>query len=64
MKLRFKKEDLNKENLKTLALSRAYLFQKRENYEEVAKNLLIAAPLMKNKEGKAKIFFILGQINQ
>ena len=59
-----KKEKLNKENEKRLALTRAHFYQIREDYDNMVKNLVIAAPLMNNNEGKAKIFFIIGQIYQ
>ncbi|MFW5760744.1 MAG: tetratricopeptide repeat protein [Cyclobacteriaceae bacterium] len=59
-----KKEKLNKENTKNLALTRAYFFQLNDDLDNMIKNLMIAAPLMKKKEGKAKIYFILGQIFQ
>lgn len=59
-----KKEKLNKQNTKELALNRAYLYQIRENYDEMVKHLVIAAPLLTNQEGKAKINFIIGQIYQ
>ncbi len=59
-----KKEKLNKQNTKGLALTRAYFYQLNEDLDNMIKNLMIAAPLMKNREGKAKIHFILGQIFQ
>lgn len=59
-----KKEKLNKDNAKDLALVRAHLYQEREDYNQVVSHLSLAAPLMKRKEGKPKIYFILGQIYQ
>ncbi|MDN5204059.1 methyltransferase [Fulvivirgaceae bacterium BMA10] len=59
-----KKEDLSKKNKKNLYLTRAHLYQKREDLDNMVKNLVLAVPLMKNNEGKAKIYFIIGQIYQ
>lgn len=59
-----KKEDLNKKNLKRLYLMRAYFYQKREDYNNMVNNLVEAAPLLKKKDGKAKIYFIIGQVYQ
>lgn len=59
-----KKEKVKKENLKNLYLTRAHLYQKRQDYDNVVANLVEAAPLLDKKEGKAKIYFIIGQIYQ
>ncbi len=59
-----KKEKVKKENLKNLYLTRAHLFQKRQDYNNVVANLVEAAPLLHKNEGKAKIYFIIGQIYQ
>ena len=59
-----KKEKLNKQNTKELALTRAYFYQLNDDLDNMIKNLMTATPLMKNREGKAKIHFILGQIFQ
>ncbi|CAN5147395.1 hypothetical protein BH23BAC1_BH23BAC1_01760 [soil metagenome] len=59
-----KKEKLNRKNLKDLYLTRAHLYQKREDYDNVVGNLILAAPLMKKSVGKARILFIIGQIYQ
>lgn len=58
------KEKLNRENQKNLALTRAYLYQQREDYDNMVKNLLVAAPMVSKKEGRAKMYFILGQLYQ
>ncbi len=59
-----KKEKLDRENKVQLALTRAYLYQLNGDYSNVITNLLTAAPLMKNSEGKARIYYIIGQIYQ
>jgi len=59
-----KREKLNKENQKKLYLMRAYLYQQREDYDNMVKNLTLAAPLMSKKEGVARIYFITGQTYQ
>lgn len=59
-----KKEKLNRENLKNLYLMRAYLFQEREDHANMVKNLVVAAPMVSRREGRAKMYFILGQLYQ
>ena len=59
-----RKEKLNRENKVRMHLTKAYLAQLNEDYNTMVGNLLIAAPLMKNDEGRAKTFFILGQLYQ
>lgn len=59
-----RKEKMNRENKVQMHLTKAYLAQLNENYNAMVGNLLIAAPLMKNSEGRAKIYFILGQLYQ
>ena len=59
-----RKEKLNRENKVQMHLTKAYLAQLNEDNNTMIGNLLIAAPLMKNAEGRAKIYFILGQLYQ
>ena len=59
-----RKEKLNRENKVRMHLTQAYLAQLNEDNNTMIGNLLIAAPLMKNTEGRAKIYFILGQLYQ
>ena len=59
-----KKEKLSKDNQKKLYLNKAYLYQKRKNLDSMVSNLVSAAPLLKRKEGKAKTYFIIGQVYQ
>ncbi len=59
-----RKEKLNRTNKIQFYLTRAYLAQLNKDYNAMVGNLLLAAPLMKNVEGRAKTFFILGQLYQ
>lgn len=59
-----KREKLNRKNTKRMHLQSAYLYCQRSDEELVMENLEKAAPLMKKSEGRAKIYFILGQIYQ
>ena len=59
-----RKEKMNRENKVHMHLTKAYLAQLNENFNAMVGNLLIAAPLMKNSEGRAKVYFILGQLYQ
>lgn len=59
-----KKEKLNKENLKQLYLTRAYLYQEREDFNNMVKNLAYAAPLLEKGDQPARYHFIIGQIFQ
>ncbi|WP_053406606.1 hypothetical protein [Persicobacter sp. CCB-QB2] len=58
------KEALSKNNQKAWFLTQAHLYQKMQDKDKVIKNLELAIPLMKRKEGKARMFFLLGQIYQ
>lgn len=59
-----KKEDLNKQNQKLLYLNKAHHYQTLENYDKMVENLVKAAPLLKKRDGKGRIYFIIGQIYQ
>ena len=59
-----KKQDLNKKNLKNLYLTRAYMYQKRDDLNNMVQNLVEAVPLMSLSEGSARIYFIIGQVYQ
>lgn len=59
-----KKEKLNRGNKVQLHITKAYLYQLNGDYSNVISNLSVAAPLMKNDEGKARIYYIIGQIYQ
>jgi tetratricopeptide (TPR) repeat protein len=59
-----RKENLSRANEVSFLLTKAYLFQRRENYEKMLENLSQAADLERNKKAKARYFFILGQLHQ
>jgi len=59
-----KKEDLNKDNAKLLYLNRSHYYQQQEDYDNMLENLVKAAPLLNKKDGKGRIYFIIGQIYQ
>ncbi|MEK6479104.1 methyltransferase [Catalinimonas sp. 4WD22] len=59
-----KKEKLNDANKAKLYLTRAHLAQLNENYSTMVGNLLLAAPLLNNDEGRARTYFIIGQLYQ
>ncbi|MEQ9660029.1 MAG: methyltransferase, partial [Fulvivirga sp.] len=56
-----KKEKLNKQNQKLLYLNQAHHYQVKEDFDKMVANLVLAAPLLKRKDGKGRIYFIIGQ---
>ena len=59
-----KKEVLSSENQKLLYLNKAHLYQMLSDYDNMVRNLVLAAPLLSHAEGQARIYFIIGQIYQ
>ncbi len=59
-----KKEDLNRSNQKLLYLNKAYHNQVLGNYDKMVENLVLAAPLLKKKDGRGRLYFIIGQVYQ
>lgn len=59
-----KKEKLNKDNSKLLYINKAHYYQEREDYNNMVQNLVKAAPLLKKKDGKGRLYFIIGQTYQ
>ncbi len=59
-----KKEKLNKRNLKNLYLSRASMYQQREDLNFMVQNLTQAEALITDHEERARISFIIGQVYQ
>ncbi len=57
-----KKEDIAKSEQKIVYLNRAYMYQVGGDMDNMLKNLVEAAPLLKKKDGKGRIYFIIGQI--
>lgn len=59
-----KKEKLNKRNRKLLHLNLAHYYQIQNDLDNMVQNLVEAAPLLKRKDGKGRIYFIIGQTYQ
>ncbi|MEO9476866.1 MAG: tetratricopeptide repeat protein [Cyclobacteriaceae bacterium] len=59
-----KKEKLNDKNQFDLFLARAYMYQKREDHDNMVQNLVKAEALMPRSNDKARIQFIIGQVYQ
>lgn len=59
-----KKEKLNKRNRQQLNLVRAYLYQKRNDLDQMVQHLVKAEETMSRSADKARINFIIGQIYQ
>ncbi len=59
-----RKENLTRENTLGFLLNKAYLYQIREDYENVVRNLSQAVEIEKDKKQKARYYFILGQLYQ
>jgi len=58
------KEKLNNKNLRHLYQARAYLYQELEDLDKMVSNLVLAAPLLSKKDGKARTYFMIGQVYQ
>lgn len=59
-----RKENLTKENMLGFLLTKAYLYQIREDYDNMVRNLSQAVEIETSKKQKARYFFILGQVYQ
>ncbi|MBR9999947.1 MAG: methyltransferase [Cyclobacteriaceae bacterium] len=59
-----KKEKLNSRNYRLLELTRAYLDEKREDYDEMIEHLVTVAPSLTRQENAARINFLIGQVYQ
>lgn len=59
-----KKEELSKRNKEELGMVRAYIYQKRDDYDQMVQNLVKAEELMSQSADKARINFIIGQVYQ
>ena len=59
-----RKENLSKENMLDFLLTKAYLFQIREDYDNMVRNLSQAVEIEPKKTPKARYYFILGQVYQ
>lgn len=59
-----KKEKMNSTNQREYLLTRAQYFIMQERYKEALKDLEAARPLIKKKDVKSRVHFIIGQIHQ
>jgi tetratricopeptide (TPR) repeat protein len=59
-----KKEELNKDNQELLALTRAYFYERNEDYDNMLEYLVEVAPELSKKENVARIYFIIAQVYQ
>lgn len=59
-----KKEKMNAENQREYLLTRAQYHIMQERYKEALKDLEAARPLIKKKDLKSRVHFIMGQIHQ
>lgn len=59
-----KKEELNKNNQRELSKARAYLYQKRNDLDQLVRHLVQAEALMTRSRERARIDFIIGQVYQ
>ena len=58
------KAKLSKTNRKKFLLEKAYFHQLLENYDQMVRNLTAADNLLKKKDRKGRIYFIIGQVYQ
>jgi tetratricopeptide (TPR) repeat protein len=59
-----RKENLTKENMLGFLLTKAYLYQLHEDYDNMVKNLSQAVEIETDKKQRARDYFILGQVYQ
>jgi len=58
------KEKLERTSQKNLYLEKAYFYQLRNDYDNMVRNLTKADSLLKRKDRKGRIYFIVGQVYQ
>lgn len=58
------KEKLNRSNRKAFYLEEAYYYQMREDYDKMVRCLALASPLLKKRDHRGRIYFIIGQVYQ
>jgi tetratricopeptide (TPR) repeat protein len=59
-----RKENLTRENMLGFLMTKAYLYQIREDHDNLVRNLSQAVEIEKDKKQKARYYFILGQVYQ
>jgi tetratricopeptide (TPR) repeat protein len=55
---------LNKTNKKKFLLEKAYYYQMRDDYDRMVRNLTAADNLLKKRDRRGRIYFIIGQVYQ
>lgn len=58
------KAKLNKTNKKKFLLEKAYFYQRLDDYDQVVRNLTAADKLLKKKDRRGRVYFIIGQVYQ
>ncbi|MEX1241244.1 MAG: tetratricopeptide repeat protein, partial [Cyclobacteriaceae bacterium] len=58
------KADLSKTNKKKFLLEKAYFYQILDDYDQMVRNLTAADDLLKKKDRRGRIYFIIGQVYQ
>ena len=58
------KANLSKVNKKKFLLEKAYFFQLLDDYDQMVRNLTAADKLLKKKDRRGRIYFIIGQVYQ
>lgn len=58
------KADLSKTNKKKFLLEKAYYYQWQNDYDQMVRNLTSADDLLKKKDRRGRIYFIIGQVYQ
>lgn len=58
------KANLNKTNKKKFLLEKAYYYQWQNDYDNMVRNLTAADNLLKKKDRRGRIYFIIGQVYQ
>lgn len=59
-----RKENLGKDNMHDFLLTQAYLYQIKEDYDKMVRNLSQAVEINSKNSDKARLYFILGQVYQ
>ena len=58
------KARLTKTNKKKFLLEKAYYYQKKDDHDQMVRNLTAADKLLKKKDRRGRIYFIIGQVYQ
>ncbi|MFZ6009666.1 MAG: tetratricopeptide repeat protein, partial [Bacteroidota bacterium] len=55
---------MSKSNRKKLYLEKAYFYQEQMDYDNMVRNLTAAEPMLKKRDKRGRIYFIIGQVYQ